>query len=240
MNQTASIASVTSLSAEYWQGVRDGLPVVLGVAPFGLICGVMGLTAGLTGIETLLMSLLVFAGASQFIGIAMIGGGAAWGIIIFTTLLVNLRHLLMGASLAKYLLPLSKTWQSVLSFILTDESYALVQDRIAKAGYSPWYQLGVSSVLYAAWAVATVAGVLAGQYIPDPLAWGLDFAMPATFLGMLVPRLADRNSLIVFLAAAAAAVAGVLYLPGKWYIILTCLVAGVTGGLLTGGEQDAD
>ena len=80
-------------SQELWQGIADSLPVVLGVTPFGITCGVMGLTAGLTGLETLLMSMLVFAGASQFVSITMLGAGVASGsVIVLTTLLINLRH----------------------------------------------------------------------------------------------------------------------------------------------------
>ncbi|MBZ4654952.1 MAG: branched-chain amino acid transporter AzlC [Peptococcaceae bacterium] len=218
---------------ELWQGIADSLPVMLGVTPFGITCGVMGLTAGLTGMETLLMSMLVFAGASQFVSITMLGAGiTSWSVIVLTTLLINLRHFLMGASLAPYMTKLPLYQQALLAFGLVDESYVLTISRTGSAGYSPYYQFGVNTALYLAWVLSTAAGVLVGRSIADPLAWGLDFAMPATFLVLLMPRLVDRISLYVCWVAAVAAVAGALYLPGKWYIIVSCLLASTAGGIL--------
>ncbi|WP_371380704.1 AzlC family ABC transporter permease [Sporomusa aerivorans] len=225
---------------EYVQGARDSIPILLGVIPFGITCGVMGLTAGLTPLETVAMSLLVFAGAAQFISITMIGAGiTGWGLIVFTTLLINLRHLLMGASLAPHLIKLPLARQLLLTFPLTDEAYAITVNRVTKDGYNDKYQLGCSWALYFTWVISTVAGVMVGSYIPDPLAWGLDFAMPATFLAMLMPRLINPVSVAVCLVAAVTAVAGAAFLPGKWYIIAACLTASVTGGLLEKGDEDA-
>lgn len=225
---------------EYIQGVRDSIPIMMGVVPFGITCGIMGLTAGLTPVETVLMSVLVFAGAAQFISISMLGAGiTGWGLIVFTTLLINLRHLFMGASLAPHLLKLPLVRQLLLTFALTDESYAITVNRIAKVGYNADYQMGSSWGLYFVWMLSTVLGVLVGSYIPDPLAWGLDFAMPATFLAMLIPRLTDSVSVAVSLVSAVTAVIGAAYLPGKWYIIAACLAACLTGGLLEKEDNHA-
>lgn len=215
------------------RSVKDSLPVMLGVVPFGITCGVMGTTAGLTSLETLLMSLLVFAGAAQFFSITMLGAGVMdWGLIVFTTLLINLRHFIMGASLAPFMLKLPLSFQALLSFWLTDESYALTANRIYKYGYSPHYQLGASASLYVTWAASTLGGVILGSRIANPLEWGLDFAMPATFLVLLIPRLVDRTSLVVCGAAGITAVLGALYLPGKWYIIIACLLPSILGSIM--------
>lgn len=224
---------------EAWVALRECTPVVLGVVPFGITCGIIGLTAKMSGVETILMSVFVFAGASQFIGITMLGAGMGWGIIILTTLLVNLRHLIMGSSLAPFMMRLSFPLQAFLAFFLTDEAYALTISRIHKAKYSVLYQLTVSTTLYLVWVLSTVAGVLLGSYISDPLSWGLDFAMPATFLVLLIPLLADRKCLIVFGMAAVVSVVAALYLPGKWYIIIACLTASLIGGLLEGDKEHA-
>lgn len=225
---------------DFWQGIISSGPILLGVIPFGITCGVMGLTAGLTSLETIMMSFLVFAGASQFIAITMLGAGVtSWSVIVFTTLLVNLRHMLMGASLAQYMVQQSVSQQALLSFLLTDEAYAVTISRIHQSGYSAAYQLGVSISLYITWGLATIAGVLVGSYIPDPLAWGLDFAMPATFLVLLLPRITDRISLVVCVVAGLISVAGALYLPGKWYMIAACLGAVLVGGLMEGAKANA-
>ncbi len=227
-------------AGEFSQGVLASGPILLGVIPFGITCGVMGLTAGLTGLETVLMSLLVFAGSSQFIAITMLGAGImSWSALVFTTLLVNLRHLLMGASLAQYIVKQSPVRQVLLSFLLTDEAYALTASRIYQRGYSAAYHFGVSLSLYFTWGLSTLIGVLVGSYIPDPLAFGLDFAMPATFLVLLFPRITDRISLIVVIVSALIALFGAAYLPGKWYIIAACFGAVFVGGLLEGAKAHA-
>lgn len=212
------------------EAIKDTLPIVVGVIPFGITCGIMGLSSGLTSQETILMSLLVFAGAAQFISIAMIGAGVTgWGIIVFTTLLVNLRHLIMGASLAPHLLKEKAPLQAILTFGLTDESYAITIARIQKKGYNSYYFLSVNSFLYIIWALSTALGVILVNHIEDPLRWGIDFIIPASFLVLLIPRLENKSSILVCIISAVTAIIGDMYLPGKWYIILACLTASIIG-----------
>lgn len=233
-------AKTYPVKGDFWTAVRDCIPIAAGVMPFGITCGIMGITAGMSPIEIIFMSVLVFAGASQFIAITMIGSGVlGWGMIAFTTLLVNLRHLLMGLSLAPYMLKLPLPFQSLLAFFMTDESYALTASRIQRNNYSSHYQLGASLPIYIVWILSTAAGAFLGSRIADPLSWGLDFAMPATFLVLLMPLLINRTSLIVCLTSAVIAVIGAIYLPGKWYIIISCLTAVLVGGLLEGGKNRA-
>lgn len=222
-----------SAAPKLQSAIRDSLPVIVGVVPFGLACGIMGITVGLTPLETVLMSALVFAGASQFVAMTMLSAGpAGWGLIVLTTLLINLRHLLMGASLAPHMNRLPMPIQALLAFGMVDETYALTMDRVRQKGYDPGYQLGCNLSLYLAWVASTAVGAGMGGRIDDPLAWGLDFAMPATFLVLLMPRLADRTGVLVCALAAVISVTGAMYLPGKWYIIIACLAASAAGGLL--------
>lgn len=240
-NQRTLATEYIGSEPDFWQGIISSGPILLGVIPFGITCGVMGLTAGLTSLETIMMSLLVFAGASQFIAITMLGAGiTGWGLIVFTTMLVNLRHMLMGASLAEYMVKQSVSRQALLSFLLTDEAYAVTISRIHQNGYSAAFQWGVSISLYITWGLSTIVGVLVGNYIPDPLAWGLDFAMPATFLVLLLPRLTDRISVVVCVAAGLISVVGALYLPGKWYMIAAGLGAVLVGGIMEGAKASAN
>lgn len=241
MENVGSGFSSTRVASEFWIGVRDSIPLVVGVIPFGITCGIMALTAGLTGWEAIFMSMFVFAGAAQFIAITMLGAGInGWGIIVFTTLLINLRHLLMGASLAPYIIRLPVSLQALLSFGMVDETYAITIDRIHKKGYSASYQMGANMLFYSAWIVSTAVGVQLSGYISDPLAWGLDFAMPAIFLAMLIPRLVSPTAVVVCGVAAVVAVIGALYLPGKWYIIAACLAAVAVGGLMEGEVKHAN
>lgn len=227
------------LSSEYIMGFRNTLPILIGVIPFGITCGLMGRTVNMTGGETFLMSLLVFAGASQFVGMSMLGSALVnGGLIVLTTLMINLRHLLMGASLAPYMVRLPLWKQALLAFGLVDESYALTINRIDQSGYSSSYQLATNMTLYITWQVSTLVGIFLGSYITDPLKWGLDFAMPATFLVLLMPRLKDRIGRIAALTAGFIAVLAALYLPGKWYIIIAAVAASLVGGFLERNEAD--
>jgi len=221
----------------FWLGVRDSIPLMLGVSSFGLTCGVMAVASGLSPYEAVLMSLLVFAGAAQFVSISMLGAGImGWAVISFTTLLVNLRHLLMSVSLAPYLLKLPLSQQLLLAFGMVDESYAMTIKQIEKKGYSADHQLGVSGALYLIWALSTLIGAVLGGYISDPLKLGIDFALPATFLILLIPQIKNRVSLLVFLVAAVLVIPSALYIPGKWYIIIAAIGASLMGGFLERGE----
>jgi len=224
---------------EFREGVSDTLPLMFGMIPFGLAYGIMGKSIGLSSGETIAMSILVFAGAAQFICLPMFVEGASLTMIGFTTLLINLRHLLMGASLAPYMNGLSMPFKALLSFGMADETYAVTIHRAQTGGYSGFYQLGSNATCYLLWVVSTVGGVILGSRISDPLSWGLDFAMPATFLALLIPLLRDKVSIVVCLVAVVVSVGSVILIPGKWYIIIACLVAVMAGGLME-GKQNTD
>jgi 4-azaleucine resistance transporter AzlC len=223
---------------QFLAGIRDTLPLMLGIIPFGLAYGIVGLNVGLTAGEIILMSLLVFAGAAQFVSLPMFAEGASLLMISFTALLINLRHLLMGASLASYMSGFSLPFKALLTFGMADETYAVTVSRIQTHGYSAAYQLGSNFAGYITWATSTIAGILLGSRISNPLAWGIDFAMPATFLALLMPRLVDRTSITVCLVSAIISIMASIYIPGKWYIIMACVIAIGCGGLMERGEND--
>lgn len=216
-------------------GVTKTLPLALGCIPFGLAYGVIAVQAGLTVAETLLMSLLVFAGASQFMAVVMIQSGVGVPLVIVSTLLINLRHLMMGLSISPYLTSLTPWWQRVLAFGMTDESYltSVMHYREQADGHGyPYFMLGAGGSIYVTWAIASLAGALAGHLIADPLKWGLDFAMPATFLTMLLPQMRSRRVAVVVTVSAVVATLGYVLIPGKWYLILAMLAATATGTVL--------
>jgi 4-azaleucine resistance transporter AzlC len=219
---------------EFRLGLLKTLPVMVGVIPFGLAYGVLAVHAGLTIGETLLMSLVVFAGASQFMAAGMFQTGVGGVTIVFSTLLINLRHLVMGLSLSPYLSETTPRWQRMLAFGMADETY-LVSITHYRAQGEPQgnrhFMLGSALLMYVAWAAASLSGALIGHAISDPLKWGLDFAMPATFLTLLLPQVVSWLMLAVVAAAGAAATASFLLIPGKWYIIIA-VVAGAATGLL--------
>ena len=225
--------------SEFAAGIRDTLPLMLGVFPFGLAYGIFARTVGLTAGETMFMSLAVFAGAAQFISLPMFAAGSGWLMIALTTLLINLRHLLMGASIAPYMQKMPLGWKAFLCFGMADETYAVAISRAQASGYDRDYHLGCNATGYLTWASSTAAGIFLGAHIRDPLAWGLDFAMPATFLALLVPRLTNKTSLTVCLVAGVASIITAIWIPGKWYVIVACIVAVAIGAWVEGGAADA-
>lgn len=234
------VGSYESLAAERdsrWMNLRAGfidtVPLWLGAAPFGMVYAVTALAGGLSAAQTLAMSLLVFAGASQFTAAGLFAAGVAPLTIIVTTAVVNARHLLLAASLAPYLRRTAPAAKALLAFQLTDESYAIAMRRFLEGRGSVAYQFGSNLSMYFIWQVSTLVGILLGALIPDAAAYGLDLIFPLTFIGLLVPLLKERISTLVAALAGVLALFGALVLPGSWYLLLAGIVASGIGAYLT-------
>ena len=177
------------------------------------------------------MSLFVFAGSSQFIALSLLANGTGVAVIVLTTLVVNLRHALYSANLLPHVVRLPQRWRVPLAFFLTDEAFAVVQHRYARNDLSPfkhWYHLGSSLAMYGNWLVWTVVGVLVGRAVAGVGSLGLEFAMAATFIGIVVPLLRTRPMLASALAAAVALAArGLPYKLGLMLAALAGVVVGV-------------
>ncbi|WP_297845667.1 AzlC family ABC transporter permease [Pseudomonas sp.] len=192
----------------YSHGLRDSVPMLVGIAPFGIIFGTLAGAGGLSLWQALGMSLFVYAGSAQFIVVSLMGAGASAVVIFLTTFIVNLRHVLYSATLQPQVNELPQRWRVILAFWLTDETFAVVQRYYLVHGRSAlghWYWLGVASSLYACWVGSSVVGVLFGEAVPDMAGWGLEFAMLATFIGIVVPLLRNRPQVVAALAAGAVA-----------------------------------
>ena len=210
-------------------GFKEALPLAMGIFSYGLVYGVLATQAGLTLVETLAMSLFVFAEAAQFMAVGMIAAGSPPGPIILAALLINLRHLLMGAALAPYLQRV-RTWLLALSAHgMNDEAFALTINRFHKTGGSISYFLGAGAVTGVAWMLASGVGGGAGNFLGKPEALGLDFAFTGAFIGLLLPQIKGRLNWSVAGVAAVLAVAASLAIPGKWYIIIAAFGAAVFG-----------
>lgn len=220
---------------EFWAGVRAQLPILLGTSPFGLIYGIVAYDAGLPFSVAIAMSLIVFAGSSQFIAAQLFAGGAAGVVIVLTTFVVNLRHMLYSASVAPYVRHLSPAWKWLLAFLLTDEAYAVTISRYrqepveaARGRMAHWFFLGAGLTLWVSWQLSSAAGFVLGAEIPS--SWSLDFALPLTFIALLVPTLHDRPAVVAALAAGTVAV-----MARGWPYNLglsAAIVAGIGAGLL--------
>ncbi|MDP2822815.1 MAG: AzlC family ABC transporter permease [Sulfuritalea sp.] len=213
-------------------GLRSVMPILLGVAPFGVIYGVVALQSGIPALAAMAMSSIVFAGSAQFLLAQLVGAGAPLLLTAGAVGLVNLRHALYSASVAPLLAHLPRRWKILLAYLLTDEAYAAaIPHLLAKGAGSPasrshWILFGSGFGLWAGWQVATLAGVLIGAQLPSDL--GLDFALPLTFIAIVVPMIDSRALLAAALAAGAVAVvlAALPYKIGLFIAALAGLVVG--------------
>lgn len=216
----------------FWAGVRAEFPLLIGVFPFGLIYGTLALGAGLSPVAAQMMSSIVFAGSSQFVAAQLIHDTAPGVVIVLTIAIVNLRHMLYSASMAPYLENLSPRWKGLLAYLLTDEAYAATIIHFEKEGLTPtghWFFLGAGFSLWFTWQTSSALGILLGTAIPA--SWPLDFALPLTFIAMVMPVLKDRP--VISSALSAGLVALLAYsLPYKLGLILAALIGISVGTFL--------
>ena len=228
---------MTEQAKNFWAGVRSEIPLLIGVFPFGMIYGALAINARLSTSAAQMMSSLVFAGSAQFITTELVRESAPGFVILLTIAVVNLRHMLYSASLAPYLASLSTRWKVLLAYLLTDEAYAPTVIHYEKEGPTPFshfFLLGAGLTLWINWQISTALGIFLGAAIPE--SWSLDFALPLTFIAMVVPVLKDRP------AIAAAISAGVVALfaynmPYQLGLIVASLVGIIVGTLLEAGKS---
>jgi 4-azaleucine resistance transporter AzlC len=227
--KNSSLSSSHPNRAEFFSGVINELPLLLGVFPFGMIYGVLALQALLPVAAAQAMSSIIFAGSAQFISTQLLAQGIPLIILVGTIFIVNLRHMLYSASIAPYTRHLSRPWKALLAYFLTDEAYV-----IAIAHYNEdtplerkhWYFLGAGVTLWTGWQIATAAGIFLGAQVPA--AWSLDFALALTFIALVVPALKDRPAVV------AAVVAGIIALVAYPLPYKLGLIAAAFGGIISG------
>ena len=221
----------SSARTEFWTGARDTIPLIVGGIPFGLIFGTLAAPSGLSFVGTMAMSAFVFAGSAQFIALGLLAAGTAWPVIVLTTFVVNVRHALYSATLAPYLKHLPHRWQVPLSFWLTDETFVIAANHFNHPGDSThrhWYYLGSAVFMYVDWQLCTFLGFTIGRLLPNAAAWGLDFAMPVTFIGLVIPYLKNKPMV------AAVVVAGVVAVVAASLPHQAGLMLGALAGIATG------
>lgn len=219
-------------SKQFWAGARAEIPLLIGVIPFGLIYGALALNAGLSPVAAQLMSSIVFAGSAQFVTAQLVYEATPGLVIVLTIAVVNLRHMLYSASLAPYVASLPTRWKVILSYLLTDEAYAPTILHYERNGVTPrthWFWLGAGCTLWVFWQISTAVGIFLSAALPE--SWSLDFALPLTFIAMLVPVLRDRPGIAAAVSAGLVALL-TFSLPYRLGLILAALVGILAGTLL--------
>ncbi|MDR1379201.1 MAG: AzlC family ABC transporter permease [Synergistaceae bacterium] len=225
------------ISASVIEGLWDALPVVLGCVPIGMAHGLLSQQAGLVIWVPLGMSLFVCAGASQFIAVSMLQSGAGPVAVVGTTFIVNFRHLLMSASIAPSLALWTKRQRLLTGCLLTDESFAVLSARFAAVTVKPAEAITLNATIYLAWALSVSTGFHLGSLIARPEAWGLDFALPAMFAGLLLPVCQSYPAIIAAVAGGVTAVLLTLLGLKTWAAFIGALVGATVGVFFGGSEQ---
>ncbi len=220
-----------SIIQQLRQGLAAGWPICLGYIPIGLAFGVLAQQAGFPIWAVGLMSVLVFAGSAQFICVAMVTSGASAMAIIMTTLMVNLRHALMSSAMAVHLQGVNRWFLSLFSYGITDESFSVNMAKFRETNWSGWSGLAVNQSANLVWILSTVSGCLIGQFIPRG-AFGIDYALTAMFLCLLVYQLQGFMYILTAVAAAVISVLWYLFLPGESYIVGASISAATLGYLV--------
>jgi len=227
----------TTPRSELISGIKAEIPITLGVLPFGLIYGVLAVSAGLPPVMAIASSSIIFAGSAQFIGAQLIGASTPALVIWLTTFIVNLRHLLYSTSLAPQTTHLSRPWKWFLAYLLTDEAYVVTalhyQDKEIPVQNKHWFWVGAGLTLWVTWQLSTTAGVFFGTQLPS--SWSLDFTLALTFIGMVVPLCRERPNLAAALTAGLVAIFtfGWPYRLG----LMAAALAGIAAGVIVENHQ---
>jgi 4-azaleucine resistance transporter AzlC len=222
--------------AEVRAGMLDMAPFVAAAAPMGLLFGTLAAGKGLSPLEAALMSATVFGGAAQFVAIDLWRDPAPWGLLTLTAFIVNIRHVLMGTSLARHMALFRPRWRPLAMFVLVDEVWAFAERRALQGPLSPAYYWGMGAVMWTQWVLGSTIGAIVGQSLGDPAAFGFDFAFTAMFICILAGFWRGPRTGAVLAASAAAAALTKLAVPGAWYI-MTGAAAGVTMAVALAGPN---
>lgn len=208
--------------ASHWALIKGGMkaawPICIGYIPLGFAFGVLAQKGRFSVLDIAIMSVLVFAGSSQFIAVAMIAAGASPLTIVLTTFTINLRHILMSSALAVHLQRLNRRFLSLYAYGITDESFAVNIARFKEGNWHPYQALTVNHAANLAWIASTILGGYGGQFIAEG-SFGIGYALSAMFLCLIVFQLQGRIYALTALITGCLAIAASLLLPGDSFIM---------------------
>lgn len=210
---------------DFFRGMRMALPIILGYLPVGFAFGVLAVQAGMTPVTVGLMSYFVYAGSAQLITAGLLATGTSTAGIVLTTFVVNLRHLLMSAAMTPYLKSWSRPLQAWFSFEMTDETFAANIGRFAVSGANRGETFGLNFLAHWGWVTGGVLGALFDQLIGDVRPLGLDFALPAMFIALLLPHFAVPRRVLALCFGASLSLLFAVLGAGQWNVMLATACA---------------
>tara|TARA_B110001452_G_C15079687_1_gene376747 strand:+ start:41 stop:736 length:696 start_codon:yes stop_codon:yes gene_type:complete len=217
----------------FLKGIADVSPLMIPVVPFGLIFGILAIDIGFSPLATMGMSLIIFGGASQIILLQLFSGGASSLVIISSVGAVNSRHLLYGAVVSEHISDLKLIWKIIISYFLIDQAFAVSNEYFKKNKEKNKYfhLIGAGFTCWIIWQSTTFLGIILGAAIPEKL--GLSFAVPLTFLAILVNDFRKMINIIVILISGLVALFGYNYIPYKAYVIVSAFAGLLAAFILT-------
>jgi 4-azaleucine resistance transporter AzlC len=222
---------------EFRQGLVDIAPVIVAAVPIGLLWGTLATAKGLSVVEAGLMSAAVFAGAAQFVAIDLWRDPVPWLLLTVTVFIVNVRHVLMGASLARHMGGIPQGWRAALVYYMADENWAFSERRSLVQPLTVPYYLGLTLPMILTWTISTVVGAVAGRSFGDPAAYGFDFAFSALFIGILAGFWKGPKTAAILFASAATAALSKQFIEGAWYIVLGGIAGVIVAAALHAEEE---
>jgi 4-azaleucine resistance transporter AzlC len=210
-------------------GAGAALPIVMGYVPVGFAFGILAQKAGISPFNTLMLSIMVYAGSAQLIAAGLIGAGAGFWTLVVTTFIVNLRHMLMSAALSPFFRSWKKWQQAIFAFELTDESFAVHSARFTRGHTDKVETITVNMTAQISWVLGTVLGMSAGILIRDVKPLGIDFALPAMFIALLVLQTRNRTQALVAILAGLMSISLMQAGLTSWNVIMATIVAAALG-----------
>jgi len=233
------VYEIMRMNKDFVAGAQGSLPILIGVIPFAMISGVAAVSVGLTFFETVGMSVIVFAGASQLVVFQLMSVGSPWIIMVLTAWVINLRFTMYSATLAPYLQKLSVWQKALLAYMLSDQAFGVslshfvVNEKVSHR----WYYFGSALTIWVAWQISAIIGALLGALVP--VSWGFDFAFPLSFMALMFAALRDRPTVVAALAGGIIAVLakGLPYNTGLVLATFLGIAAGYLAESLKSGQR---
>tara|TARA_B100001175_G_C19399068_1_gene585303 strand:- start:323 stop:1021 length:699 start_codon:yes stop_codon:yes gene_type:complete len=217
----------------FLKGITDVSPLMIPVIPFGIIFGVLAIDLGLSPITTIAMSIIIFGGASQIIFLQLFSAGASSLIILSSVGAVNSRHLLYGAVLSEHMSDFKMTWKIIISYFLVDQAFAVTNSYLKKSNNKDkaFHSFGAGATCWIIWQTTTIIGIFLGSIIPEKL--GLSFAVPLTFIALIIDDFRKLINLIVIVISGLIATFGYEIIPFKAYVIVASICGLIVAIILT-------
>jgi 4-azaleucine resistance transporter AzlC len=222
---------------DFWRGVGEVWPMLLAYAPIAALWGAVAAAQGMSPLEAVLMSAIVYSGTSQFVALDLLKANTHLSLIVFAVATVGLRHVLMSASIARAIPHFPEGRASFLMFWLTDEAWAILERRALHEKLTPAYFFGASFPLWPNWVLFTAVGATIGNALGDGARFGLDFAFAAMFIAVLAGFWKGPRTGAILAASALAACIAKLYVSGAWYIVIGG-AAGMLVAVLSHSEKE--